>query len=93
MFDINSLSKVLDPFPEDVKEKVKEAMKQQFSGKTGELNTNTMAKFGLTMPVSGQTTEAAATPSEEAAQNQTDEASELKVDESEQLEHRNQKKT
>ena len=55
MFDINSLSNLIEAFPEDVKQKVKQAMEQQFSGKTGELNTSTMAKLGLAIPGSGHT--------------------------------------
>jgi hypothetical protein len=86
MFDINSLSKLKDAIPEDVKEKVSEAVKQQFSDKVADVKNSATTKLGLTSPVSGQTPEAAAVDPAAIAQDQADKTPNLKVDESEQSE-------
>jgi hypothetical protein len=83
MFKTNLLNKLSDAIPADLKEKVTEGVKQQFSGQTADIKNSAMAKLGLATPVSGPTSEAAATPSGEVAQDQADETSDPKVNESE----------
>jgi len=87
MFDINSLNKLTDAIPAEAKEKVKEVVKQQLSGKVEGITNDVMSKLGLTSHVSEQASDAAtATPTADSAEAKADNTAELKVDGTEQLE-------
>jgi hypothetical protein len=87
MFDINSLNKLTDAIPADVKEKVAEVVKQQLSGNLAEIKNSAIEQLGLSNLVGAPASEAVTVaPAAEFAVAQADETSELTVNGAAQLE-------
>lgn len=70
MFDINALSKLTDAIPEDVKEKVTEAMKQQLTNRFSGQASGTAATPSVD---AGQPNETAAMKVDESEESELDE--------------------